>query len=187
MQYIKNFKTFHLKIPLKKNMFFGKNDPKKDNNPKCKVNTLIHYMSFGPTSRLVYLGTSTILKFYENLSCTNKFNLEGFSIWWNEVNKVLHLTFLVIRGTCCSHESWHLTRMDNNILCLNFYIIKSINEGGWLWGKIKQCFWEFLYKTDIDVNLFKIFSHAIVFFTIKSLVRKNWTFKGLQFFQLEAT
>jgi len=38
---------------------------------------------------------------------------------------------------------------------------------------IKQCFQEFLYKTDIDVNLFQIFSHAIIFFTIKSLVREN--------------
>jgi len=29
MQYIKKFKTFHLKIPLEENMFFGKKDPKK--------------------------------------------------------------------------------------------------------------------------------------------------------------
>jgi hypothetical protein len=31
--------------------FFGKKDPKKDNSPKCKINTLDRYMSFGPTSR----------------------------------------------------------------------------------------------------------------------------------------
>jgi hypothetical protein len=29
-------------------MFFGKNDSKKDNIPKCKVNTLVHYILFGP-------------------------------------------------------------------------------------------------------------------------------------------
>jgi hypothetical protein len=29
-------------------MFFGQKDPKKDNSPKCKVNTLARYMSFGP-------------------------------------------------------------------------------------------------------------------------------------------
>jgi len=29
-------------------MFFEKKDPKKDNSPKCKVNTLVRYMSFGP-------------------------------------------------------------------------------------------------------------------------------------------
>jgi hypothetical protein len=29
-------------------MFFGKNDPKKDNGLKCKVNTLVDYMLFGP-------------------------------------------------------------------------------------------------------------------------------------------
>jgi hypothetical protein len=33
---------FHLKIPLYENMFFWQKDPKKDNNLKCKVNTLIH-------------------------------------------------------------------------------------------------------------------------------------------------
>jgi len=48
IQYIKSFKTFHLKIPLKENMFFEKKDPKKDNSLKCKVNTLASYMSFGP-------------------------------------------------------------------------------------------------------------------------------------------
>jgi hypothetical protein len=42
-------KTFHLKIPFEENMFFGEKDPKKDNSPKCKVNTLAHYMSFEPT------------------------------------------------------------------------------------------------------------------------------------------
>ncbi len=31
-------------------MFFGKKkDPKKDNNPKCKVNTLARYMSLRPS------------------------------------------------------------------------------------------------------------------------------------------
>jgi hypothetical protein len=93
-----------------------------------------------PTSMLVYLGASTIFKFYKNLSGINKLNMEGFSIWWYEVKKVLHFTFLVIRGTCYSHESGHLTRMDNNILCLSFYIIQSINEGDWLWGKPKAMF-----------------------------------------------
>jgi hypothetical protein len=29
-------------------MFLGKKDHKKDNSPKCKVNTLARYMSFGP-------------------------------------------------------------------------------------------------------------------------------------------
>jgi len=29
-------------------MFFGKKYPKKDDSLKCKVNTLAHYMSFGP-------------------------------------------------------------------------------------------------------------------------------------------
>ncbi len=115
-----------------------------------------------------------------------KFNIEGFSIWF-QVKKVLHFTFLVIRGTCCSHESWHFTRMDNNILCLSFYIIESINEGGWLWGKHKTMFSGILYKIDIDVNLFQIFSHPIIFLTIKSLVGENWTFRGLHFFQLETT
>jgi hypothetical protein len=28
--------------------FWGKEDPKKDNSPKCKVNTLDCYMLFGP-------------------------------------------------------------------------------------------------------------------------------------------
>jgi hypothetical protein len=37
-----------LKIPPWENMFFGKKDPEKDNSPKCKENTLVHYMSFGP-------------------------------------------------------------------------------------------------------------------------------------------
>jgi hypothetical protein len=32
---------------LGKHVFWEK-DPKKDNSPKCKINTLIHYMSFGP-------------------------------------------------------------------------------------------------------------------------------------------
>ncbi len=168
-------------------MFFGKNDSKKDNNPKFKVTKLAHCMSFGPTSMLVYLRISTILKFYEYSSCINKFNIEGCSIWWKEVKKVLHFTFLVIKGTCCSHESWHFTRMDNNILCLSFYIIESINEGGWLWGKHKPMFLGILYKTNIDVNLFQIFSHVIIFLTIKSLVGENWTFRGLHFFQLKAT
>ncbi len=45
---MKSFKTFHLKNFLEENMFFGKKDPKKDNSPKCKVNTLAHYMLFGP-------------------------------------------------------------------------------------------------------------------------------------------
>jgi len=35
-------------------MFFGKKDLKKDNSPKCKINTLAHYMSFGPIR--LYLG-----------------------------------------------------------------------------------------------------------------------------------
>jgi len=47
IQYRTRFKAFHLKIPLWENMFFGKKDPKKDNNPKCKVNTLACYMLFG--------------------------------------------------------------------------------------------------------------------------------------------
>jgi hypothetical protein len=34
-------------------MFLGKKDPKKDNNPKCKVNTLTRYMSFGPRKVVV--------------------------------------------------------------------------------------------------------------------------------------
>jgi hypothetical protein len=42
IQYIKNFKKFHLKIPLYENLFFGQKDPKKDNSLKCKVNTLAH-------------------------------------------------------------------------------------------------------------------------------------------------
>jgi hypothetical protein len=32
-------------------MFFGKKDPKKDNSPKCKVNTLACYMSFEPNTK----------------------------------------------------------------------------------------------------------------------------------------
>ncbi len=45
------FKTFYLKIPLEeKNLFLGKRSPKKTIVPKCKVNTLTHYMLFGPNS-----------------------------------------------------------------------------------------------------------------------------------------
>jgi hypothetical protein len=35
-------------------MFFGKKDPKKDNSPKCKVNTLARYMSFGPNIKKLW-------------------------------------------------------------------------------------------------------------------------------------
>jgi hypothetical protein len=49
IQYINFFKTFHLKIPLEENMFFGKKNLKRDNSFKCKINTLVRYMSFGPT------------------------------------------------------------------------------------------------------------------------------------------
>jgi hypothetical protein len=45
---VKTFKTFNLKIHFEENMFFGEKNPKKDNSPKCKVNTLVGYMSFGP-------------------------------------------------------------------------------------------------------------------------------------------
>jgi hypothetical protein len=37
-------KHFIWKFLLKKTCFFGKNDPKKDNSPKCKANTLVRYM-----------------------------------------------------------------------------------------------------------------------------------------------
>ncbi len=33
-----------------KTCFFWQKDPQKDNSPKCKVNTLTCYMSFGPLS-----------------------------------------------------------------------------------------------------------------------------------------
>jgi hypothetical protein len=33
-------------------MFFEKKDPKNDNSPKCKVNTMACYMSFGPKKEL---------------------------------------------------------------------------------------------------------------------------------------
>ncbi len=42
------FQKISFENPFEKNMFLGKKDPKKDNSPKCKVNTLVHYMSFGP-------------------------------------------------------------------------------------------------------------------------------------------
>jgi hypothetical protein len=41
-------------------MFFDKNDPKKDNSPKCKVNTLVRYMSFGPIKIVLYLSYNVI-------------------------------------------------------------------------------------------------------------------------------
>ncbi len=37
IEYIKSFKTFNLKKILYGNMFFGEKNPKKDNNPKCKI------------------------------------------------------------------------------------------------------------------------------------------------------
>jgi hypothetical protein len=42
-------------------MFFGENDPKKDNNLKCKVNTLVHYMSFGPNLQHLHTNSTTYL------------------------------------------------------------------------------------------------------------------------------
>jgi hypothetical protein len=38
-------------------MFFEKEEPKKDNSPKCKVNTLAHYVSFGPKCLVIDLST----------------------------------------------------------------------------------------------------------------------------------
>ncbi len=52
---------------------------------------------------------------------------------------------------------------------------------------IKLCFWEFCTKLTLMSICFKIFSHAIIFLTIKSLVGENWTFKGLHFFQFTTT
>jgi hypothetical protein len=45
-----------LKIPLEKNMFFGKKDPKKDNSLKCRINTLACYVLFGPNRSIFRQG-----------------------------------------------------------------------------------------------------------------------------------
>jgi hypothetical protein len=123
-----------------------------------------------------------ILKFYKNLGCINTFNIKCFLVWWEEVKKVLHLTFLVIRGILCSHGSWHLTKRENNILCLSFHTIENINEGGQLL-KMPLAFWSkvlkiFCTKLTLMSIWFQMSSHVDVFFTIWSLVKKRWTFKG---------
>ncbi len=72
IQYIKSFKTFHLKIPLEKNMFFEK----KDNCPSYKANTLVRYMSFGPM-KSIYLFYKQLGYFpnYSRHFCENKMGL----------------------------------------------------------------------------------------------------------------
>jgi hypothetical protein len=57
---IKSFKTFHLQILLEESIFFGKKDPKKDNSPKYKINTLAHYMSFGPKYAISFFFFSRV-------------------------------------------------------------------------------------------------------------------------------
>lgn len=108
------------------------------------------------TSMSIHLGASVILEFHENLICTNKLNIEGFLISWEEVKKVLHLTFLVIRGTHCSHGSWYFTRKDNTFYAWALYHRKHkwkrlVVENAF--GILKQSFKKFLYKIDIGVNL----------------------------------
>jgi hypothetical protein len=38
----KKFQNISFENPFYENMFFWQKDPKKDNSPKCKVNTLVH-------------------------------------------------------------------------------------------------------------------------------------------------
>jgi len=45
-KYNKQKVSFH--NPFYENMFFWQKDPKRDNSPKCKVNTLVRQMLFRP-------------------------------------------------------------------------------------------------------------------------------------------
>jgi len=73
-------------------MFFGKKDPKKDNSPRCKINTLVRYMSFGPS------GVFTIITFYcmclEHLSILTHFYLIDLNMYINQfiVIKMIEIT-----------------------------------------------------------------------------------------------
>jgi hypothetical protein len=44
-------------------MFFGKKNPKKDNNPKCKVSTLVHLCCLDPFELLLKTSTMDIANF----------------------------------------------------------------------------------------------------------------------------
>jgi len=129
------------------------------------------------TSLLVYLETSITFEFFETLDYIDKLNIGGFSIWWKVVKKVFHFTFLVIKDTCCPCGSSQLTRKDNNILCLNFYIIKNISEGDQLW-KMPLTFWikpfEKICTKLTSISFWFQMSLCVgVFFTIWFLV-KGW-------------
>jgi hypothetical protein len=57
-------------------MFFGKKDPKKDNSPSYKVNTLACYMLFGPM-KSIYFSYKQLgyLLNYNHHFCENKMGL----------------------------------------------------------------------------------------------------------------
>jgi hypothetical protein len=56
---------------LGKHVFWEK-DPKKDNSPKCKVNTLVRYMVFGPFNLKIILNYKRIYIIY-TIKCNHKF------------------------------------------------------------------------------------------------------------------
>jgi hypothetical protein len=108
------------------------------------------------TSMLVYLDSSKIFKFYRNLGCIYKFNIKGLLTWSKTRKKVFLCTFLLTKSTYYSFGSWHLTRKDNNIPCLNFCNRKhkcgqSIVENDF--NILKKTLWKILYKIDLEFTL----------------------------------
>jgi hypothetical protein len=66
-----------------KNNFFGKKDLKEDNSPKCKVNTLAHYMSFGPFSITLCNMTQFSSCVLRHLMC---FNHQNYVFLFTHIN-----------------------------------------------------------------------------------------------------